>query len=102
MGSGRPGSTTTNPSLASTGSERSSPEGQPSDRIAIGLASSADGAVMEEEGESDDKWQSSNVSAGQRMLSAVTGSILTSLLGPSNALLCLRFDDTDGWISHTP
>ncbi len=68
---------------------RSSPEDQPSDRIGLGgRLSSLKNASMKEvsaEDEEQHEWKATDISAGQRMLSAVSGSILTSLLGGSRA-----------------
>ena len=62
---------------------RSSPEDQPSDRIqrAAGSPSATAGATMAATDEENSSWRVSEISPGQRMLSAVTGSVLTSLLG---------------------
>ena len=62
---------------------RSSPEDQPSDRIRRPPESPPATAVatMATTDEEKSKWRVDEISPGQRMLSAVTGSVLTSLLG---------------------
>lgn len=75
--------------LSLSSPERSSPEDQPFDRIASTTKASSRAHVsmtraIEDEGQSHSP--AIEISASQRMLSAITGSVLTSLLGKARSM----------------